>query len=69
MACEFICDGCGKRTMAVIWPRGDNGWHKPGAWFQRQDADGERLIQDACSRTCIERIAQESGKTSVVLPV
>jgi hypothetical protein len=69
MACEFICDGCGKRQSGVVYPMGDSGWHKPGAWFQRQDADGARDIQDACSRACIERIAEKSGKTGVVLPV
>lgn len=66
MACEFICDGCGKRVKAVFYPRGTPGWQKPGVWFQRQDEDGP---QDACSRECIEKVAEVSKKTSVVLPI
>lgn len=65
MACEFICDGCGKRAPGVFWPRGDPGWQKPGAWYQRQDEDGP---QDACSRECIETIAERTQKPGVVLP-
>lgn len=63
MACEYICDGCGKRQRA-----GHNGisWFKPGTWFERSDADG---IQTACSRECIDEIAKKSGKTSVVIPL
>lgn len=63
MACEFICDGCGKRARAS-----DNGrdYFKPRQWFQRGDKDG---IQDACSRECIEKIAKDTGKTDVVLPI
>lgn len=62
MACEYICDGCGKRQKAL-----QNGvsWFKPSSWFERSDTDG---IQTACSRECIEKIAKESGKTSVVAP-
>lgn len=66
MACEYICDGCGKRAPGVFWLMGDAGWHKPNSWFQRQDKDGP---QDACCRECIKKIADKSGKTSVVLPV
>lgn len=66
MSCEFICDGCGKRATAVHYPRGAHGWHKPGSWFQREDEDGP---QDACSRECVDLIAQKSGKTRVVLPL
>ena len=66
MACEYICDGCGKREPGVFWPRGTPGWHKPGSWYQRQDEDGP---QDACCRACIEKTAERSNKTSVVLPI
>lgn len=66
MTAEFICDGCGKRAPGVFWPRGMPGWQKPDSWFQRQDADGP---QDACSRECIKKIADKSGKTSCVLPI
>lgn len=63
MACEYICDGCGKRQRAA-----SNGtsWFKPGSWFERSDSDG---IQTACSRECIDGIAKKSGKTDVVLPL
>lgn len=63
MACEYICDGCGKRA-----PAHHNGvnWFKPGSWFERSDKDG---IQTACSRTCIDKIASSSGKTAVVVPL
>jgi hypothetical protein len=63
MACEYICDGCGKRAEA-----GHNGldWFKPSAWFERGDKDG---IQTACSRACIDDIAKKSGKTGVVIPL
>ena len=63
MSCEFICDGCGKRMQAS---RGGHDWCKPFSWFQRSDEDG---IQDACSRECIDRVAETSGKTACVLPV
>lgn len=66
MTAEFICDGCGKRAPGVFWPRGTSGWHKPDSWFQRQDDDRP---QDACSRECIKKIADKSGKTSCVLPI
>lgn len=62
MAVEFICDGCGKRRPGV--PR-NNAWFKPHNWYERGDDDG---IQDACSRECIDKIAEKTGKTGVVLP-
>lgn len=63
MACEFICDGCGKRMRAT-----HNGieWLKPASWYQRSDEDGP---QDACCRECIQKIAERTKKTSVVLPI
>lgn len=63
MACEFICDGCGKRAPAI---HNRLNWFKPSEWFERSDEDG---IQTACSRPCIETIAQKTGKTSVVVPL
>jgi hypothetical protein len=64
MSCEFICDGCGKREPAGHNQHGD--WFKPRSWFQRSDKDG---IQVACCRSCIDKIAEKTGKTSVVLPI
>lgn len=62
MAAEIICDGCGKREpMESAHGR----WFKPSLWFERSDKDG---IQSACSRQCIDAIAEKSGKTNVVLP-
>lgn len=66
MAAEIICDGCGQRDKMVYYPHGTSGWHKPDSWFQRQDEDGP---QDACCRKCIDKIAEKSGKTKVVLPI
>ena len=65
MSAKYTCDGCGKEAPAAFFPNGEPGWHKPVSWYQRQDKDG---IQDACSRECIEKIAEKSGKTKVVLP-
>jgi len=64
MATEWICDGCGKRVPGV--PAMGGRWMKPSHWYERSDDDG---IQSACSRECIDKIAEKSGKTSVVLPV
>lgn len=65
MSATIKCDGCGKE-VPMVWTRsGAPGWHKPRQWYQRQDEDG---IQDACCRECIDKIAQESGKTGCVMP-
>lgn len=64
MACEFICDACGKRAPGFANRMGD--WFKPCAWFSRSDEDGTQL---ACSRECITILAEKTGKTSVVLPI
>ncbi len=61
--CEFICDGCGKRAPGM--PAGGS-WHTPRSWFERGDADGHQI---ACSRECIDKVAKESGKTDVVIPI
>ena len=63
MAAESICDGCGKR--APMESGRDGNWHKPQFWYERSDDDG---IQTACSRECIDRIAEQTGKTKVILP-
>ena len=62
MAAKSICDGCGKEAAME-----SNGreWFKPRNWFERGDDDG---VQTACSRECIEKIAEKSGKTAVVAP-
>jgi hypothetical protein len=64
MAAESICDGCGKRAPMIQGSLGR--WHKPSKWFERSDGDG---TQTACSRECIKKIAEKSGKTDVVLPI
>lgn len=64
MACEFICDGCGKHEAADITESGD--YVKPWHWFARRDKDGPQV---ACSRECINKVAAATGKTSVVLPL
>lgn len=64
MAVEFICDGCGKRQRGS--ESRDGVAYKPRDWYQRTDDDG---TQTACSRECIEIIAEKTGKTKVVLPL
>ena len=64
MSATIKCDGCGKEARMEAGPHGN--WFKPVKWYQRSDEDG---IQDACSRDCIDKIAQKSGKTAVVLPI
>jgi hypothetical protein len=64
MAAKFICDGCGKEAPATYGVTGQ-AFHPP-SWFQRSDDDGP---QHACCRKCIDKIAAETGKTRVILPV
>lgn len=66
MSCEYTCDGCGKKEPAMIYPGNPHNYHKPRDWFERSDKDG---IQSVCSRECIKKAAEKSGKTSLVLPV
>lgn len=62
MSAEYTCDGCSKKASGT---REGQIWAKPRSWFQRSDEEG---IQDACSRECIEMIAEKTGKTEVTLP-
>lgn len=64
MSCEYICDGCGKRVLSSPGT-GVEWWPKPYHWYQRRDKDGP---QDACSRDCIDKIAEKTGKTGLVAP-
>lgn len=64
MSAEFICDGCGKREVGKALRSG--GWSRPSDWYERTDEDG---TQTACSRECIRRVAEKSGKTDLVLPI
>lgn len=63
MAAEIICDGCGKRQAMS---HNGRDWFKPASWYERSDKEG---IQSACSRECIAKIAERTGKTDVVLPI
>lgn len=63
MAAEIICDGCGKREKMVEGV--DGNFHKPYDWFQRSDGDG---IQVACSRECVKKVAEKTGKTFIIAP-
>lgn len=63
MSAEIICDGCGKRAPMAAY---NGNWFKPDSWFERSDNDG---IQTACRRECIDKIAEKTGKTSVVIPI
>ncbi len=62
MAIECICDGCGRRTPAIAGAYGR--WHKPAGWFQLAGR-GRFLV--ACSRPCIERVAEKENVTRRVL--
>ncbi len=64
MSVEFICDGCGKREPG--WANRMATGLKPHLWYARSDDDGAQV---ACSRECIKKIAAETGKTAVVLPI
>ena len=64
MSAESICDGCGKRPPMTNDKLGQ--WHKPNDWYERTDEDG---TQTACCRECINRIAENTGKTALVLPI
>lgn len=63
MSAIVRCDGCGVEAPML---EAHGNYFKPPSWFQRSDEDG---IQVACTRNCIDKIAEKSGKTSVVLPV
>jgi len=63
MSVIFVCDGCGKQQEGERWPRGT---FKPSHWYTRSDDDGE---QHACSRKCIEVVAEKTGKTDLVNPI
>lgn len=68
MAAEVICDGCGKRAAMEYCNR---AFVKPEKWYQHIIAETgaeEGRILVACSRSCIERIAEETGETAVVWP-
>ncbi len=63
MGCEFICDGCGARQKVKRFP---GGYFKPSSWYARSDKDGGQV---ACSRECIKKVATDTGKTDLVLPI
>ena len=66
MACEYICDGCGKRQKAAWYPTNPHNLFKPIEWFERGD---DRLgIQHACSRECVKKVAEKTGSTDIVAP-
>lgn len=59
------CDGCGKDSGYVVEQGQLRAHAKPSLWYARQDEDGEQI---ACSRACIDIIAKNTNKTSVILP-
>jgi hypothetical protein len=61
--CLFTCDACGTQAAGFY---ANLRWHKPAEWYQRSDRDGAQV---ACSRECIDVVAQGSGKTGCVLPI
>lgn len=65
MACEFVCDGCGKRVPATRNYLGDPV--KPPSWYAKRDADG--TVYEVCSRECIDRVVRRTGTSGAVLPL
>jgi hypothetical protein len=62
MACEFICDGCGKREQGKLTIF---CWIQPEGWYSRGD---EVDVQLACSRECVKKVSEKTGKTDIVAP-
>jgi len=56
MACEFICDACGKREPGIATMV---GWTKPVNWYTKH-AGGKALT--ACSTECIKTL-EAAAKT------
>ena len=65
MAAIFVCDACGKQA-----PGTSNGlqWFKPDDWFERTPK-GERTPLTACSRECVDRINDERGERTPIIPI
>lgn len=57
----FECDGCGKQERM-------RSGRKPHDWYQRNERESDTELH-ACSRECIERVAEKHGGTRVVLPL
>lgn len=55
---EIVCEGCG-----VTAP----GPEKPPKWYQRTDAE-TGVDHYACTRACIDVIAEKTGQTKVIMP-
>jgi len=64
MSGKIICDGCGAEVRAI--PMRSGGYLSPNSWFGRGDDDGN---QDACSRACVDVIAEKTRKTKVIIPI
>lgn len=64
MACEFICDGCGRRQRVRNWP---GGWFKPDSWYERVDKKGKAWI--ACSRECIDTLNAKHEDPMPIRPI
>ena len=65
MPVEFICDGCGVKASGSSNSIGN--WFKPSKWYQRTDKETKETYL-ACSRECIEKVAEKTGSHTVVLP-
>lgn len=61
----FFCDYCEAQAEGE-WYGSPPSAHKPRHWFQRSDKDG---VQVVCSRTCIDLLAEKTGKTNIVVPM
>lgn len=57
----YKCDGCG---VKVERPDGE----KPHEWFERTWSE-KQIELHACSRECIQKVADTTGSHRLVLPV
>lgn len=74
MACEFICDGCGKREPAEL-SRNTFQYHRPSDWSVHTDLggtppQGDRIPPDkhidACSSACLTKARKIRRQARVV---
>ena len=63
MSAIYACDGCGKQAPGTLM--GD----KPDIWYQvNKEVDGRKQTFHACSRACIDKVAEKFEVTKSVLP-
>lgn len=74
MSMIAVCDGCGEQAPAACY---HGQWFKPASWYERTPLDAagrQQRTVTACSRACIDKIAEidaAQGKDPmrVILPI